>query len=685
MQTAYRRDIDGLRAVAVLPVVLFHAGLQGMSGGFVGVDVFFVISGYLITQIIAREVEEGRFTILGFYDRRVRRIFPALFAMIAVALPLGYVLLFPQDFKNFAQSVAASAFFGSNVIFLLQGGYFGESANVKPLLHTWSLAVEEQFYIFFPPLIALLARFRLNTVLVIAGICAASFAASLLTAGSSEGFYLTQYRVWELGLGALLALGAAPKLSQAMAREAASFAGLAMILAAVFLYDETTPFPGLAALPPCLGAALIIHAGASGPTMIGRLLGAAPLVFVGLISYSLYLWHWPVIVFSRYASTTPTSPLEIAAIVGVSILLATLSWRFIERPFRARPPAARAVPRNALFVGGAVAMAAAASFGVAVHIGKGWSWRFSPAVGAYAAAASDFDVARMHCMVSPDLDHPCVYGATGPVRVALWGDSHAASIAPAIETAADKAGERVLAHLKIACAPALGVDPMEPNDRGGCRTHNEAVLQRILADPDIHTVILATHFQSAMEGPLVAPGYAHDDVHVPQASGPDGKPLTEATHRPVLMAAFLGTIETLRRAGKRVVLVYPIPESPFNVPTTLARIARDGGDPSNFVVPRSIYHDRMRAVTPAFDAVADGPDFVRLRPEEYFCAGAGCRVALNGAALYYDDDHLNYAGAALFAPFFEQVFTAPRLPRSALGAAPGAAPGAGPNMAAEQG
>ncbi len=337
----YRRDIDGLRALAVVPVVLFHAGVPGFSGGFVGVDVFFVISGYLITLLIAREITEGSFTIAGFYERRVRRIIPALFAVLLVSTVLATRLFLPDQLRDFSKSLVATVLFSSNVFFWREAGYFAAPAAEKPLLHTWSLAVEEQFYIAFPIALLIIHKWLgQRWVAWLAPAALASFALSVWGVIHAPGatFYLAPTRAWELLIGALLALGAIPRPKRRYAIELGAIVGLALIAWAVFGLSRETPFPGLNALYPCVGAALLLHAGeASFAGLRDRACWRhRPLVAIGLISYSLYLWHWPLLVFAQYVRVFELTLAERLVVVCIAGLAAALSWRFVERPFRSR-------------------------------------------------------------------------------------------------------------------------------------------------------------------------------------------------------------------------------------------------------------------------------------------------------------------------------------------------------------
>jgi len=370
---AYRREIDGLRAVAVLPVILFHAGIGGFGGGYVGVDVFFVISGYLITSIILGARAEGGFSLIHFYERRARRILPALFFMIAVCLPVAWIWLLPADMRNFAQSVAAVSLFASNFLFWWQSGYFAAAAEMKPLLHSWSLAVEEQYYLFFPVLMLLLWRFaprRVGAALLV--IALASLAAShwMAYAHPAAAFFLLPTRAWELAIGALLALHHAGRSSERPAgrfREWGGIAGLCLIAAAVVGYDKSTPFPSLYALAPTLGAAMVIEYATAG-SLAGRLLGSRLLVGIGLVSYSAYLWHQPVLVFARYIAPSPPGLPLLAGLILLSFVLAAFTWRYVERPFR--NPAI--IGRRGLWLSALCIGLLFLGFGVAGHVTKGF-------------------------------------------------------------------------------------------------------------------------------------------------------------------------------------------------------------------------------------------------------------------------------------------------------------------------
>ena len=352
----YRREIDGLRALAVLPVILFHAGFKTFSGGFVGVDVFFVISGYLITTIILTELEQGKFSIVNFYERRARRILPALFLVMLVCIPFAWFWLLPSDMNDFSQSLVAVSVFASNILFWRESGYFDTAAELKPLLHTWSLAVEEQYYVLFPLFLILFWRLGKRWILVMLGLV---FVASLAVAEwaayakPAAAFYLLPTRGWELLIGAFAAFYLAKANRKEFGKsvgEIGGWLGIALILYAIFAYSKATPFPGLYALVPTLGTVLVILF-ATQQTTVGKFVGNKAFVSVGLISYSAYLWHQPVFAFARHTGVTSFDKDVLFVLSVSSIFIAYLGWRFIEAPFRNKSIVSRKVIFILAFLG----------------------------------------------------------------------------------------------------------------------------------------------------------------------------------------------------------------------------------------------------------------------------------------------------------------------------------------------
>ena len=364
----YRDDIDGLRAVAALLVVAFHCGFaKFVPGGFVGVDIFFVISGYLITGIVQAEVQAGRFSLWQFYERRVRRLFPALIAVYVAILLASFALLFPSETAQQAKNAIASILFVSNIYFYLGTDYFDSASRFNALLHTWSISVEEQYYLFFPPLLALAyRRFRAASKPAIAVVLVVSLALAQwrVADDASAAFYLVQYRAWELMIGAALALGMVPATRHRGVSEVVAIVGVVLIVGSTLFLTRDIVFPGLAAAPACVGAACLIWSGMTGRTLVGRTLGLRPARFVGKISYSLYLWHWPLWVLAWQVHEIKSNTGRIAFIL-FSLLVAAISWRCIEQPFRRRDPAVS--PKRAVLVGVA-AMLAALGFVAAIPV-----------------------------------------------------------------------------------------------------------------------------------------------------------------------------------------------------------------------------------------------------------------------------------------------------------------------------
>ena len=371
----YRAEIDGLRALAVIPVVLFHAGIAGFGGGFVGVDIFFVISGYLITSIILNEQAKDSFTLSGFYERRARRILPALMLVMLLSIIGAWVLLLPQELVEYGQSLAAVGVFASNILFWTQSDYFAQTSEYIPLLHTWSLAVEEQFYLIFPLFmiwsIAWVKSRRL-AVLVLVGIASLAFSEWAWRSAPEANFFLIPSRAWELLAGVFCALYLQyQQLNNSLLKQVGSGAGLLMLLYSITLFDKSIPFPSLYALLPVLGTALIILC-ADKQTLTGKLLSLPPLVGIGLISYSAYLWHQPLFVFARLNSM---EELTVTPLLGLSVLafvLAYISWRWVEKPFRNRNFLSRP---QVLWIAFACSVLLIAIGGVLV-LGEGFSSRF---------------------------------------------------------------------------------------------------------------------------------------------------------------------------------------------------------------------------------------------------------------------------------------------------------------------
>lgn len=428
----YRADLDGVRAVAVVSVILAHAGVPGVSGGFLGVDVFFVISGYLITTILKNELDQDRFSILRFYERRIRRILPALLLVIACCVPFALWLMLPDFLQKFGQSVVATLFFANNLLLMLTSGYWELESSFKPLLHTWSLGVEEQFYIAFPLFLALLARFGKRSQLagiVVVGLLSFAFSEYGWRTFPAQSFYLPMSRAWELMVGCAIAY--VPYRETRFAN-VLSFAALIALLAPMAIFDKTTPSPSYLSAIPVLGTSGIILFSRPG-TIACRLLSLRPVVFIGLISYSAYLWHQPIFAFARVASFDAPGPLEMAGLTVLTFVLSVLSWRFVEEPFRNR----RAMSiKKALTILLPVA-ALLTAFGLLVHVTDGFPrWTF-PRMGAGGSIYIGYNE-RIRQFSTPE------FPANGKSNVLVLGDSFARDAANVMLESGALAGKNLM-------------------------------------------------------------------------------------------------------------------------------------------------------------------------------------------------------------------------------------------------
>lgn len=425
----YRPDIDGLRAIAVLGVLFFHAGL-GCQGGFVGVDVFFVISGFLITSLILRDLREGTFSFVDFWARRIRRIVPALAAMTLAVVVIGYFGMFPDYYEALGKQVIALVLCVSNVKFWKETGYFDTASDEKPLLHTWSLSVEEQFYFIIPIALFLVFRFKREKLALplIALTCVISLVASVyaVTNHPSANFYLLPTRAWELGAGSLLAF--AGPIKNPKLREFSSFIGLALIIGCYFLFPEGVSFPGASAIPPVLGAALLIWSGISQDHLpaINRILTLKPIVGIGLISYSLYLWHWPIFAYQKHLGYSADSDAVQFSLLAISFLPAWLSWKYVETPFRKK--IILQTKRKIIQFGG-LTITTFLVFG-------GLAWHSRGNLGRFNESKSEVLIRSTRTGKTGEFQ----LGVEGRIDFILWGDSHAGSLANTFDEKAKQLG-----------------------------------------------------------------------------------------------------------------------------------------------------------------------------------------------------------------------------------------------------
>lgn len=620
----YRPDVDGLRAIAVLAVIVYHMGLPRLPGGFVGVDVFFVISGYLITRLIAHELAEERFSLWRFYDRRIRRLLPAFAVMMLVTAAVAVVVLLPRDLARFGSDFAAAALALANYQFARHSDYFDPRADLNPLLHTWSLALEEQFYLVFP--LFLWAVWRGGRRLAVVVLCAATVASLGLGVIATAidpnlAFYMLPTRAWELMLGSLLALGAAPAPRSVSGREIGAGLGLCLIAMALVLLREGMAFPGAAALLPCLGAALVIWAGEGGgqPGKLFRLLSSRPLVFVGLISYSLYLWHWPIIVFAKHLTNGALGlPLQ-AAILALTFGAAILSWRYVEQPLR-RGTIVWPTPRRR-FLGLASFVAACLLLGLGLRIGDGLPGRLTPLAASLEAASEDYSPFRRACHADArslrQLSQSCILGAAVEPEVFIASDSHGVELSAALGAMLAARGKSVRQLTASGCPPAVDFSPPA---RPLCAAFWRLKLDEIAKEPPKTIILLAFYF--------------HFD---------------KSEERDKFWRGLELTARTLRAAGHRILLLGPIPPHPdgITVPGALARWAQFGRDPAAYTFALDIH--AAKGIEARLDHISRSVGAEVVEPMHVLCpALLNCRAYIGGKPLYFDDLHLSVAGAELF-------------------------------------
>ena len=461
----YRPDVDGLRALAVIPVVLYHAGLTFFSGGFVGVDVFFVISGYVITRSLLKSLEQGTFSISDFYYRRIRRIFPALFFCFLLTWIAAWWVLLPPFFEEFSGSMASSALFVSNIYFWKTISYFNAQSDLMPLLHTWSLSVEEQYYIFMPVAMWVVFKFlRRHWNLCLWPVVIISFILScyLVDKAPSANFYLLPTRAWELLLGAIVAVNPRWSVKSLWGKHLLGCLGLVLILVPVFLYDKSLPFPGYGALAPCLGAVFVIVAGRNlndkgNVPLTYRVLSFKPIVFIGLISYSLYLVHWPIIVFVKYDRLMPLEYIDMTSVIIASLLLATFSWRFVEQPFRRY----QGENKTVVFIPAALLIMVSVSFGYWGYISGGFESRYPKF--SLIESLEEASSAKTQCFLMNAKNHKnwdseectLVEGRDEGESVLLWGDSFSAHYAPGFKSLKSDISFKLFQYTSAGCPPIL--------------------------------------------------------------------------------------------------------------------------------------------------------------------------------------------------------------------------------------
>lgn len=628
----YRPEIDGLRAIAVIPVILFHAGVTGFSGGFIGVDIFFVISGYLITSIILADIQFNTFSISRFYERRARRILPALTLVMAACIPFAWVWMTPQELTDFGQSLVATALFGSNILFWRESGYFSPVVELMPLLHTWSLGVEEQFYIFFPVVLLLLkplSRKALEVLLL--GVVISSIALAEWSSFNqpSANFYLLPTRLWELLAGSLVAIR---YFRRPIANEALSLIGLLMLIAAIVLFNSSTPNPSLWTLLPVGGTVLLLGFGTK-ETFAGRLLSVKPLIAIGLISYSAYLWHQPLLAFYRIRFINNPDGPALIAIIFATFTLAALTWRFVEQPFRTGW--SFMLSRYRVLTASLLAICFCVVSGIALTQDKGWPERIAPVGSSFASGDPNGEIFDINYALAENCDRTWPIdiescSTSEPIKVALWGDSYAGHLVPGLLSSKTQRG--FVQFTLSQCGPLHGLAAQGTLlSWQDCMNHNEQVIPWILSNPNIELIILSSPFDQ-----LLWPIYMTNGVKIKEAN----------QRLEAVVSSFRRLVEIARAAGKRVVVVSPPPRTGADLGMCILRSRLMGRD-EHLCDFQRLTHDAYSASSKKLlSAIDEIVPVIWL--DDLLCSDAQCPTTIDGHPLYRDDGHFSVIGSELF-------------------------------------
>lgn len=633
----YRAEIDGLRALAVIPVILFHAGFELFGGGFVGVDVFFVISGYLITTIILSDMNKGKFSIVSFYERRARRILPALFFVMFCCLPFAYLWLRPHHLKEFSQSLIAISSISSNILFWMESGYFGTASELKPMLHTWSLSVEEQYYALFP--IFLMALWKLRKRWIFGSLMVVAVVSLVLAQWGAYNkptatFFLLPTRGWELAIGAIIAFYLLYKKEQTermtsnkATNEVLSFFGLALICYSIFVFSKSTPFPSLYTLIPTIGTALIIVFSTS-DTISGRILSTKPMVGIGLISYSAYLWHQPLFVFARHRSLDEPSTAMLLVLSVLSIVLAYFSWCYVEMPFRDK----KTIDRKKIFRFAVIGSVIFAAIGLAGHISNGFDKRLS----GNGISLSDI---RIHekVIINHGLSADCEGEFTlspncrtsDDPEILVWGDSYAMHLVQGIMASNPHA--KIIQMTKSVCGPFFGVSPVITMSKVSwskeCLEFNNKVHDWLNKNETIKYAVLSSPFSQYLGNGQLLVG---DDLY--------------DTGEELAIEHFLATLKDLKNMGITPIVFSPPPNNGKNIGECLSKAEFFGKDLNSCSFNSDDITEKSIGVFAFLHIISEDNLVVFL--DKSICHNGICNAVKDGTYIYRDEGHLSQGGSA---------------------------------------
>lgn len=641
----YRAEIDGLRALAVLPVILFHGGFSWFDGGYVGVDVFFVVSGYLITSILINDLEKGSFSLVKFYERRARRILPALFFVILCTIPFAFRWMNPEQFELFSQSLVAITIFSSNVLFWLKTGYFAPAAENNPLLHTWSLAVEEQFYLFFPIMLALLWKFGRRTivaVIVILSVLSLFISEMGWRQFPSANFYLVFSRIWELGVGAICAFLLYKRSVNLKSRNSIAVFGVMLIFYSIIVYDESTPFPSLFTLAPVVGTALIIIYAQN--NFVQKVLANKLLVGVGLISFSAYLWHQPLFAFARIRSESEPSFVLMGVLSVCSLLLAYFSWRFVEQPFRKRVGVG-VFDKQQIFSCAAFGSLLFMTLGFFGHATDGFPNRLAPsgvpfskidnmtAVNAGLSAECSIQGPDVATVISSQI---CQTGPSPSILV--WGDSFAMHLLPGLTAGSVGRKHDLIQLTKSSCVPIFGIAlttrSLPPSWSESCIRFNETVKQYLIEAKNIEYVF--------MSSPL--------SILQTRTLSKDGK-LSERSDA-LIRDSLNDTAEFLSKIGKKAIFVAPPPSTGSDLskcPTYHLTFRGSENIECKFLESNfSEDYENVRRFL-----ASEEIEIPVIFPEFYICKDGVCYSYVDNVNLYRDSGHFSVQGSKYIGRKFD--------------------------------
>lgn len=651
----FRKDINGLRGIAILAVMLFHFQIPGFSGGFIGVDIFFVISGFLISSIVINKLQYSQFSLRSFFIHRIRRIVPALFSMLFICLFFGWWWLAPADYKELGKEAAYATLFISNHLFVHDSGYFAAESSSKMLLHTWTLGVEWQFYLLFPLFLLLINRYWQNKITAIV-LISTLFSLGLSVFGSYQhpeiAFFLLPFRAWEFMLGSLLVLYQR-RIKHPHWQHFSSLFGSFLILSCIMLFNERMNYPGFWAVLPTLGVALIIL---TPGYLVSKFLEIRPLQYLGNISYSLYLWHWPLYVAFGYYLNNHLSNKTLIEIILLSLILSSISYQFIEMPFREK----QQYWNNKRLVY-TVCFCCLLLYPVGRWIqsshGAANAYRLSANVLAYAKGSEDMPSETTRCLLGEKKafmsgDQFCTYsGNSKKPKIFLWGDSHANAIRDVMKQLA-KSQQRELITATISSCPPLirGATNLTPEQ---CIAGNKAVLQQI-KETNKPLVILAARWSAYLIGRNEQHGY-NNDMRWSQEPNNDQNSIKTSEHSNLFKKTVIETMCFLRDNGAQVFVLEPIPEIGFSVPGALARKEMYGTN-QELRISKTTYQQRNHQILDILSEAKSQCGVTLLSPQSILCNGEYCQIEQKKHALYFDDDHLSTLGASLLKPLFEQMF-----------------------------